>query len=86
MKIEQDLDRVFKENCIKVSLRSILAEFQGLLSSITLNIITLPASAKSCHNEKSTLKPHIWISACSVVDKSDFFLSKSHEILISTTY
>ena len=58
MKIEQYLDRVFKQNCIKVSLRSILTEFQGLLSSITLNIITLPASAKSCHNEKSTLKPH----------------------------
>ena len=47
MKIDKHLEYLNITNCIKVSLRSIFTEFQGLSSSITLNIITLPTSGKS---------------------------------------
>ena len=63
---------------MKVSLRSILIEFESLSYSITLNIITLPTSGKFVAVKSL---PSFFISARAVVHKSDFFLSKSYEIL-----
>ena len=57
-----------------------LTEFEGFSSSITLNIITLPTSGKYVVVKIYT-ETSYFISARSVVHKSDFFFSKSHEIL-----
>ena len=74
--------KVFKHrNCIKVSLRSILIEFQGFSISITLNIITLPTSGKSVVVKNLPRNIILYFSVL-VVHKSDFFLSKSHQILM----
>ena len=44
MKIDKHLEYLNTRTVLKVSLRSILIELQGLSSSITLNIITSPTS------------------------------------------
>ena len=47
MKIDKHLVYLNTRTVLKASLRSILTESQGLESSITLNIITVPTSGKS---------------------------------------
>ena len=47
MKIEKHLEYLNTRTVLKLVLGLYLTEFQGLSSSITLNIITLPTSGKS---------------------------------------
>ena len=47
MKIDKHLEYLNTRIVLKLVFKSILTEFQGLASSITLNIITLPTSGKS---------------------------------------
>ena len=80
MKTDTHSEYLNTRTVLKLALGAILTEFQGLSSSITLNIITLPNSGKSVV-VKTYPKTLYFISARSVVHKSDVFFSGSHEIL-----